>query len=88
MDDPKDVAKNKSRERIRGKGKGKLRNGRRVIFNATVKTHSPKDKQRDMGGHLCHKCHKPGHRISKCPELHARLRKGGQAIFVVAKLPR
>jgi hypothetical protein len=71
LDEPEEGSKDKSKSARRGKGKGKgyMRSGRWFNFNAIVKALTPKEHQQHIGEPICYKCHKPGHRMSKCLKL-------------------
>jgi hypothetical protein len=68
-DEHEDVSKDKSKYKGQVTGKGKLRNGRRINFNAIMKALTPKEPQHYHEKQLCFQCHKPGHRPFKCPML-------------------
>jgi hypothetical protein len=57
-----------------------------------VTAFSQKDIERHIDEQLCYKCHKPGHRMCKCPEIGGetsdiQVRQGGQATPMLANMP-
>jgi hypothetical protein len=92
-DDLEEESKDKPKGKVRGHGsrdKGNMRGERRFNFNAIVKALTPMEQKHNIDEHLCFKCHKSGHRMSKESRLVKRTIKidGGQAPLKMDKSNR